>query len=84
MTRMTVRDVRLHWPKAEEALQQGEEVLITRHGQPVARLLPCVPPGSRRRRRFDPRAQLAWLARTWKGETAGPSTDSWLSGNRAD
>jgi antitoxin (DNA-binding transcriptional repressor) of toxin-antitoxin stability system len=84
MTRMTVRDVRLHWPKAEEALQQGDEVLITRRGQPVARLLPCVPAGSRRRRRFDSRSQAAWLARTWKGETVAPSTDSWLARDRAD
>jgi antitoxin (DNA-binding transcriptional repressor) of toxin-antitoxin stability system len=84
MTRMTVRDVRLHWPEAEAALHQGEEVLITRHGRPVARLLPCVPPEPRRRRRFDPTAHLAWLARTWKGKPADPTTDEWLARDRAD
>ena len=84
MTRMTIRDVRLHWPKAEEALQQGEEVLVTRHGKPVARLLPCLPADAKRRRRFDPRAQAGWLARTWKGEIPRPTTDSWLSRDRAD
>ena len=43
MTSMTVRDVRLHWPKAEKALAEGEEILITRDSRPVARLLPLVP-----------------------------------------
>lgn len=81
---MTVRDVRLQWPKAEEALQQGEEILITRHGRPVARLLPCRAKGEKRRRRFDPRTHLAWLARTWKDGTAAPSTDAWLSRDRAE
>jgi antitoxin (DNA-binding transcriptional repressor) of toxin-antitoxin stability system len=40
MTSMTVRDMRLHWPKVEKALAEGEEILITRDSKPVARLVP--------------------------------------------
>ena len=51
---MTVRDVRLHWPQAEKALAQGEEIVVTRDAKPVARLLPFIPATSRTRPRFDP------------------------------
>jgi antitoxin (DNA-binding transcriptional repressor) of toxin-antitoxin stability system len=38
MIRMTVRDVRLHWPKAEKALSQGDEIVVTRGSKPIARI----------------------------------------------
>lgn len=84
MTRMTVRDVRLHWPKAEKALADGEEILVTRDSKPVARILPFVAPKKRARKRFDPVAHERWLRRFWKGRSIGPSTDEWLARDRAD
>ena len=60
---MTVRDVRLHWPQAEKALAQGEEIVVTRDAKPVARLLPFIPATSRTRPRFDPELHLRRLRR---------------------
>ena len=37
---MTVRDVRQRWQEAERLLESEGEILITRDGKPVARLLP--------------------------------------------
>jgi antitoxin (DNA-binding transcriptional repressor) of toxin-antitoxin stability system len=84
MTRMTVRDVRLHWPKAEKALAAGEEIVVTRDSKPVARLLPFVARAKAKVKRFDPEAHLRWLNRFWKGKTFGPSTDEWLARDRTD
>jgi antitoxin (DNA-binding transcriptional repressor) of toxin-antitoxin stability system len=84
MTRMTVRDVRLHWPKAEKALAEGEEIVVTRDSKPVARILPFIPPPAKARPRFDPVAHMRRLRRLWKGRSFGPSTDEWLARDRAD
>ena len=81
---MTVRDVRLHWPKAEKALAQGEEIVVTRDAKPVARLLPFVLATSRARPRFDPQLHLQRLRRFWRRQPAQPPTDEWLAQDRAD
>src|SRR5437899_13089351 len=36
---MTVRDIRQRWPEAERALHEHDEVIVTRDGRPVARIL---------------------------------------------
>jgi antitoxin (DNA-binding transcriptional repressor) of toxin-antitoxin stability system len=82
--RMTVRDVRLHWPRAEKALADGEEIVVTRDAKPVARILPFVPPRKVSRKRFDPDAHLRRLRAFWKDRSFGPSTDEWLARDRAD
>jgi len=79
---MTVRDVRLHWPKAEKALADGEEILITRDSKPVARLLPLVPGARQRRQRFDSAAHARRMKRFWKNRPAQPSTDKMLAQDR--
>ncbi len=84
MTRMTVRDVRLHWPKAEKALAEGEEIVITRDSKPVARLLPFVTPEPATRPRFDPTEHMVRLKRLWARTPKGPSTDVWLNRDRED
>jgi antitoxin (DNA-binding transcriptional repressor) of toxin-antitoxin stability system len=84
MTRMTVRDVRLHWPKAEKALAEGEEIVVTRDSKPVARILPFVARPKAKRKRFDPEAHLRKLRSFWKGQSIGPSVDEWLARDRAD
>ena len=81
---MTVRDVRLHWPQAEKALAQGEEIVVTRDAKPVARLLPFIPATSRTRPRFDPELHLRRLLRFWKNQPAQPSTDECLARDRSD
>lgn len=45
MKTATVRDLRYDFPKIEAWLEGGEEVLITKHSRPVARLSP---PNARR------------------------------------
>lgn len=40
MKTATVRDLRYDFPKIEAWLEGGEEVLITKHSKPVARLSP--------------------------------------------
>ena len=56
MKTMTVRDIRQRWPEAERALAVEKEIIITRDGEPVARLTPIVPE-KRPRKRFDPAEQ---------------------------
>jgi antitoxin (DNA-binding transcriptional repressor) of toxin-antitoxin stability system len=82
MTSMSVRDVRLHWPIAEKALAEGEEILITRDSKPVARLLPLVPGATQKRQRFDPVAHAKRMERFWRKRPAQPSTDVLLARDR--
>jgi len=53
MKTMTVRDVRQRWPEAERALATELEIIITRDGKPVARLMP-METEQPVRKRFDP------------------------------
>jgi len=39
-----VYDAKTHLPRLLEEVERGETVTITRHGRPVARLVPIVPP----------------------------------------
>jgi antitoxin (DNA-binding transcriptional repressor) of toxin-antitoxin stability system len=41
MKTATVRDLRYDFPKIEAWLEGGEEVLVTKHSKPVARLSPA-------------------------------------------
>ena len=43
MRSISVREMRTVLPRIEELLAEAGEVLITRHGKPVARVLPTVP-----------------------------------------
>lgn len=43
MRSISVREMRAALPKLEEFLAEEGEVLVTRHGKPVARLLPSTP-----------------------------------------
>jgi antitoxin (DNA-binding transcriptional repressor) of toxin-antitoxin stability system len=81
MKTISVRDVRLHWPKAEQALRRGGELVVTRDGTPVARLLPFEAPVSSAAK-FDGAAHLRWLSSFWKNKTVKPSTDEWLAEDR--
>ena len=78
-----MRDIRLHWPKAEAALRREGEVVVTRDGVPVARILPYEPLAPQRAQ-FDAQAHLRWLAAFWSKPARGPSTDEWLAKDRQD
>jgi antitoxin (DNA-binding transcriptional repressor) of toxin-antitoxin stability system len=81
MKTISVRDIRLHWPKAEQALRSGGELVVTRDGTPVARLLPFAAPALSTAK-FDGAAHLRWLSSFWKDRAAKPSTDEWLAEDR--
>jgi antitoxin (DNA-binding transcriptional repressor) of toxin-antitoxin stability system len=69
MKTMTVRDVRQRWPDAERALESEGEIIITRDGKPVARLLP-MEQTEEERKQFDPAEQKRWREETFgKGVT---------------
>lgn len=84
MTTMTVRDIRLHWPKAEKALAEAGEIVVTRDSKPVAKIVPYGGSGRDRRPQFDAGAHTKWLQAVSKGEKPQPSTDEWLRKDRED
>jgi prevent-host-death family protein len=43
MTTIGVYDAKTHLPKLLERVRRGERFLITKHGRPVAQLLPAAP-----------------------------------------
>jgi antitoxin (DNA-binding transcriptional repressor) of toxin-antitoxin stability system len=59
MKTITVRDLRQRWPAAESLLETERELLVTRDGQPIARLVRLAA-NPAKRRRFDPAAHRAW------------------------
>ena len=82
MKTITIRDLRQRWPQAEAALQVEDEILITRHSKPVAKLVRVVAEGPKRRR-WDPAAHLRWLKKTWGGKMM-PNSDAAIDHARAD
>jgi antitoxin (DNA-binding transcriptional repressor) of toxin-antitoxin stability system len=48
MRQVTVREIRDLLPEIEEALRAEGELILTRRGKPVARLVPVVPARPRR------------------------------------
>jgi antitoxin (DNA-binding transcriptional repressor) of toxin-antitoxin stability system len=67
MKTMTVRDLRQRWPEAERALQDEDEIIITRDGQPVAKLVRILSPKSRKQR-FDAVRHARWQKKVNRGK----------------
>jgi len=84
MIRMSVRDIRLHWPEAEKNIDAHGEIVVTRDGKPVARIVPWVEPAPASRQRFDPQRQAEWLRQFWRAAPEQPSTDELLARERED
>jgi antitoxin (DNA-binding transcriptional repressor) of toxin-antitoxin stability system len=79
---ITVRDLRQRWPVAENLLQTERELLITRDGQPVARLVRLAADRVKRRR-FDPAEHRVWQTQVFgKGTTLRWIDRSLESGRR--
>lgn len=64
MKTMTIRDVRQRWPEAERSLETEREIIITRDGKPIARLLP-IEEEAPARKRFDPEEHARWREETF-------------------
>ena len=79
---LTIRDLRLRWPAAEKALETEDEIVITRDGMAVAKLVKFAqpPPG---RRRFNSTRHITRM-RKILGRKTLPSVDQRLARRRAD
>lgn len=63
MHTLTVRDLRYDFAKVEAWLADGQEIEITKHGKPIARLSPPRSPGGPAK--FDAEAHMRRLKETW-------------------
>lgn len=63
MSTLTVRDWRCDFARVEAWLADGQEIEITKHGKPVARLSPDHPGGTTPR--FDAEAHRRRLQESW-------------------
>jgi antitoxin (DNA-binding transcriptional repressor) of toxin-antitoxin stability system len=82
MTTLTIRDLRQRWPEAERTLQTEEEIVITRDGKPVAKLVRFQEP-QKKRPRFDAKKHMAEMLKTSGGKLLPDSTPSFVA-DRAD
>lgn len=82
MKSITIRDLRQRWPEAEKALEMENEIVITRDGQPVAKLVRIVPERPQEKR-WSPETHLRWMKKVW-GERSFPSSDETFAKDRAD
>ena len=58
MKTATIRDLRYDFPKLEAWLASGEEILITKHAKPVAKISPPAPPTQKLPTHPDYRARV--------------------------
>ena len=68
MIRISIRDLRQRWPRTEAMLQTENEIIITRDGKPVAKLV-RIREAPKARKRFDPEHHAAWQAGINRGRT---------------
>ena len=68
MITISVRDLRQRWPRAEEILRAEGEIIITRDGKPVAKLVRVREPRTSRKQ-LDARRHAAWQAKVGRGRT---------------
>lgn len=62
MKTATIRDLRYDFSRVEAWLRNGDEIEITRHGKPIARIMPPTPPARRKLVKPD---IMARLKETW-------------------
>lgn len=68
MKTITVRDLRQRWPQAEAMLEREREIIVTRDGKPVAKLV-RFRERAPRRKRFDADRHAAWQRRMFGRRT---------------
>jgi antitoxin (DNA-binding transcriptional repressor) of toxin-antitoxin stability system len=81
MKSITIRDLRQRWPEAEAALEEENEILITRDSKPVAKLV-RVSSAEMKRPRWDIKEHARWQTRISGGRLS--SSDAALAANRAE
>jgi antitoxin (DNA-binding transcriptional repressor) of toxin-antitoxin stability system len=82
MKTITIRDLRQRWPETEKSLQVENEIVITRDGEPVAKLVRLVKPQAKRKR-WNPEEHMKWIKKIY-GNKVFPSIDEELAAARAD
>ena len=82
MKTITIRDLRLRWPQTEQALEVEREMIVTRDGRPVAKLVRIVPE-QKKRRRWDPEEHRRWQRKVNQGNVAR-WVDKTLTQSRGD
>jgi antitoxin (DNA-binding transcriptional repressor) of toxin-antitoxin stability system len=82
MKTITVTDLRQHWPKMEATSRAEAELIVTRHGRPVAQLI-HIKEQKPKRKLWDPEEHMRWLKKIW-GNKMMPSSDEQLAAARAD
>ncbi len=81
MTTVDLREFKGRVSDLIDRVEQGEFVTITKHGRPVARLIPVEPP-ARRERTIRPGDGSRHLPTPIKLRGGGPSAASYVSENR--
>lgn len=82
MKTISIRDLRLRWPATEKALALEHELVITRDGYPVAKLV-RIAPQQLKRKRWEAGLHKKWLDRVWRqGEVS--LVETYLEKDRAD
>jgi antitoxin (DNA-binding transcriptional repressor) of toxin-antitoxin stability system len=61
---ISIRDLRLRWPAAESALATERELIVTRDGKPVAKLV-RFQDKTRKRKRFKPEEHKLRMHKLW-------------------
>jgi antitoxin (DNA-binding transcriptional repressor) of toxin-antitoxin stability system len=79
---ITIRDLRQRWPETEKTLQVENELIITRDGQPVAKLV-RVAEEKAKRKRWNPEEHAARIKKIL-GSKVFPTIDKQLAEDRAD
>jgi antitoxin (DNA-binding transcriptional repressor) of toxin-antitoxin stability system len=82
MKTITIRDLRQRWPETEKTLQVENELIITRDGRPVAKLVRVVQEEVKRKR-WNPDEHRKWIKKVY-GNQVFPSSDKQLAAARAD
>ena len=78
---ITIRDLRQRWPETEKSLQIENEILITRDGQPVAKLVRVVST-AKKRPRWNVDTHARWQRKVSGGKIS--RSDVALAHGRAD
>jgi prevent-host-death family protein len=82
MKKASIRDVQHHLSELLERVARGEEITVTRRGQPVARLVPPAREEQRRPRWPDFEARLE--QRFPKGPPPGPAPSKMIEEDREE
>jgi len=82
MKTITIRDLRQRWPETERTLQVENELIITRDGRPVAKLVRIIEKKANRKR-WNPEEHMKWLKKVW-GNNQVSLVDKYLQADRED